>query len=46
MGHKELGYAVIEKFIDFVGLDVCNISKRAKIEGRNMVAYIEPKRTI
>lgn len=46
MGHKELGFGVIEKFIDFVGLDLCNISKRAKIEGRNMVAYIEPKRTI
>ncbi len=46
MGHKELGYGVIDRFINFVGLDECNVSKKAKIEGRNMIAYIEPKRTI
>jgi len=44
MGHKELGYDVIEKFIDFVGRDICTVSKRASIEGRNMTAFIEPKR--
>lgn len=44
MGHKDLGYGVIDRFIEFVGHDVCNVSKKAKIEGRNMVAYIEPKR--
>lgn len=44
MGHKKLGFDVVEKFIEFVGKDICNVSKRAKFEGRNITAYIEPKR--
>lgn len=42
MGHKKLGFDVVEKFLEFVGEENCKVSKRPKFEGRNITAYIEP----
>lgn len=43
MGHTDLGYDVVNKFIEFVG-DDCQVARKAKMEGRSLVAFIEPSR--
>lgn len=44
MGHKGIAFDVVEKFIDFVGRDNCNVAKEATFEGRIITAVIEPKK--
>jgi len=44
MANTSLGYGVIERFIEAVG-DVGTLEKRAKMEGRSMVAFMNPTKT-
>ena len=44
MAYQEQGYAVMEKFAEGIA-EYGQIDKRPKIEGRNMVMYIVPKKS-
>jgi len=44
MANTSLGHKVIEKFIELIG-DAGVLEKRAKMEGRSMVAFINPTKT-
>jgi len=44
MANTSLGYGVIERFIEAVG-DAGTLEKRAKMEGRSMVAFMNPTKT-
>lgn len=41
LGNTKLGYGVIDKFVDMVA-DSGTIDKKAKMEGRSMVAFMAP----
>ncbi len=41
LGRKELGYELMDKFIEKLG-DNYKISQKAKMEGRNLVMFLEP----
>jgi translation initiation factor IF-3 len=43
MAHRDQGYEVMERFAQAME-DVAQVDKTPKIEGRNMVMYLEPKR--
>ena len=42
MGHPELGYDIMNKFAEAC-MDVANIEKPAKLEGRNMLMFLASK---
>ena len=42
LGRTEVGYAVMDSFMELVK-DFASIEKKAKMEGRSMVMYIQPK---
>ena len=44
MAYQQQGYAVMEKFAEGIA-EYGQIDKRPKIEGRNMVMYIVPKKS-
>ncbi len=44
MANTSLGYGVIERFIEAVG-EVGTLEKRPKMEGRSMVAFMNPTKT-
>lgn len=41
LGHKKLGYDLLDKFMEMVG-DVAQIDKKPKMEGRSLVLFISP----
>lgn len=43
LGHKEIGYQVISKFVEMLG-DAGTPDKNPKMEGNNLVLMIEPKK--
>jgi translation initiation factor IF-3 len=42
MAHRELGYAVLEKFASYLE-DITKVEREAKMEGRRMVMILAPK---
>ena len=42
LGHKNLGYDVLDKFMEFVG-DCAQVDKKPAMEGRSLVLFISPK---
>ena len=41
LGHKKLGYDLLDKFMEMVG-DVAQVDKKPKMEGRSLVLFISP----
>ena len=42
LGHKNLGYDLLDKFMEFVG-DCAQVDKTPAMEGRSLVLFISPK---
>ena len=41
LGHKNLGYDLLDKFIEFVG-DIAQVEKKPALEGRSLVLFLSP----
>ena len=41
LGHKNLGYDLLDKFMEFVG-DCAQVDKKPAMEGRSLVLFISP----
>ena len=41
LGHKNLAYDLLDKFIEFVG-DIAQVEKKPALEGRSLVLFLSP----